>query len=166
MQSIEIADDNLNSTSNRMPRQVNRGQGQGSKPRGQRRVKKILVVDDHRAWLKIASTILSAAGYQVQVCEDPLDALLLFKESPGQIDLVITDLDMPNLDGIELAAELLKINSALSIVLTSVTVVELNSVMLQTLGIQDFVPKPWKPERLLSVVRQALASGHPREETK
>ena len=58
-------------------------------------------------------------GYQVHACEYPPDALLLFQENSQQFDLVITDLQMPGLDGIELAAELLKINPTLPVVLTS-----------------------------------------------
>ena len=64
----------------------------------------ILVVDDSLAWLRLARDILTAGGYQVQTCEHPRDALLLLKQNPEQIDLVITDLQMPCLDGIELAS--------------------------------------------------------------
>ena len=86
---------------------------------------RILVIDDHPAWLKLARTMLSDGGFHVQVCQDPRDAVLFLKENPGQIDLVITDLNMPSLNGIELAAELVKINAALPVVLTSVEMIEL-----------------------------------------
>ena len=74
---------------------------------------KILVVDDSLVWLRIAREILTAGGYQVQTCEDPREALSLLVQNPERIDLVITDLQMPGIDGIELAAELLKINPTL-----------------------------------------------------
>src|SRR5262245_4151533 len=73
----------------------------------------ILVVDDSQAWLRLGGEILTGWGYQVQTCEDPRDALSLLKQNPEQFDLVITDLQMPCLDGIELAAELRKINPSL-----------------------------------------------------
>ena len=125
---------------------------------------RILVVDDYPGWLKVARTILSAGGYRVQVCQDPRDAVLFLKENPGQIDLVVTDLNMPSLSGIELAAELLKINAALPIVLTSHELIKLTSDKLHRLGIRDFVSKPWDREQLFSIIRQALASKRSKDE--
>ncbi len=116
----------------------------------------ILVVDDSLAWLRLAGGILTACGYQVQTCEDPRDALSLLKENSQEIDLVITDLQMPCLDGIELAAELRKINPALPVVLTSAAMFQLPPDKLQRLGIRDFLTKPWDRERLFSVLRQVL----------
>ena len=128
-----------------------------SEMQGQGKGERILVVDDTPSWLWIARKILSAAGYQVQVCENPPDALLLLSQDPSQIDLVITDLNMPGLNGFELAAELLKINASLPIVLTSAERVEMTPAKLQTMGIRSFLTKPWSRERLFSAIQQALA---------
>ena len=127
------------------------------------RGQKILVVDDSLAWLRLAREILTACGYQVQTCEDPRDALSLLKQNPEQIDLVITDLQMPCLDGIELAAELRKINAALPVVLTSAAMFEMPSEKLQRLGIRDFLTKPWDRQRLFSVLRQVLPNTRSEE---
>ena len=127
------------------------------------RGQKILVVDDSLAWLRLAGEILTACGYQVQTCEDPRDALSLLKQNPEQIDLVITDLQMPCLDGIELAAELRKINAALPVVLTSAAMFEMPSEKLQRLGIRDFLTKPWDRERLFSVLQQVLPNTRSEE---
>jgi CheY-like chemotaxis protein len=123
----------------------------------------ILVVDDSLAWLRLAREILTAGGYQVHACEYPPDALLLLKENSQQFDLVITDLQMPCLDGIELAAELMKINAALPVVLTSAAMVEMTQEKLQSLGIRHFLIKPWERERLFSILRQVLASTRSEE---
>ena len=123
----------------------------------------ILVVDDSVAWLRLAGEILTAWGYQVQTCEDPRDALSLLKQNPEQIDLVITDLQMPCLDGLELAAELRKINAALPVVLTSAAMFQMPSEKLQRLGIRDFLTKPWDRERLFSVLRQVLPNTRSEE---
>ena len=87
----------------------------------------ILVVDDSLAWLRLAREILTAGGYQAQTCEDPREALSLLEQNPERIDLVITDLQMPGLDGIELAAELLKIKPTLPVVLTSAAIFQMPS---------------------------------------
>jgi CheY-like chemotaxis protein len=118
----------------------------------------ILVVDDSQAWLQLAREILTACGYQVWTCEDPREALSLLEQNPEQIDLVITDLQMPYLDGTELAAELLKINPALPVVLNSAAMFEMPPEKLQRLGIRDFLTKPWDRGQLFSIIRQALAS--------
>jgi DNA-binding NtrC family response regulator len=122
------------------------------------RGEKILVVDDSLAWLRLARDILTAGGYQAQTCQDPREALLLFEQNPEWINLVITDLQMPGLDGIDLAAELLKINPTLPVVLTSAAMFRMPSEKLRSLGIRDFLPKPWDHGQLFSIIRQALAS--------
>ena len=123
----------------------------------------ILVVDDSWAWLRRSREILTEGGYQVQTCEDPRDALSLLTQNPEQIDLVITDLQMPCLDGLELAAELRKINAALPVVLTSAAMFQMPSEKLQRLGIRDFLTKPWDRERLFSVLREVLPNTRSEE---
>ena len=118
----------------------------------------ILVVDDSLAWLRLAREILTAGGYQAQTCKDPREALSLLEQNPQQIDLVITDLQMPGLDGIELAAELLKINPTLPVVLTSAAIFQMCTKKLRSVGIRDFLPKPWDRGQLFSIIRQALAN--------
>ena len=118
----------------------------------------ILVVDDSLAWLRLAREILTAGGYQAQTCKDPHEALSLLEQNPQRIDLVITDLQMPGLDGIELAAELLKINPTLPVVLTSAAIFRMPSEKLRSLGIRDFLPKPWDRGQLFSIIRQTLAN--------
>ena len=122
------------------------------------RGEKILVVDDSLAWLRLAREILTAGGYQAQTCKDPREALSLLEQNPERIDLVITDLQMPGLDGIELAAELLKINPTLPVVLTSAAMFRMPSEKLRSLGIRDFLIKPWNRAQLFSIIRQALAN--------
>ena len=120
------------------------------------RGEKILVVDDSRAWLQLAREILTAGGYQVRTCEDPREALSLLEQNPERIDLVITDLEMPGFNGIELAAELLKINPTLPVVLTSAATLPMPLAKLRSLGIRDFLTKPWNRGHLFSVIRSLL----------
>ena len=123
-----------------------------------RRGETILVVDDSWAWLRRSREILTEGGYQVQTCEDSCEALSLLEQNPERIDLVITDLQMPGLDGIELAVELLKMNPTLPVVLTSAFIFRMPSEKLRSLGIRDFLPKPWDHRQLFSIIGQALAS--------
>ena len=108
--------------------------------------------------LHLAKGLVFLGGYQAQTCQEPREALSLLEQNPEQVDLVITDLNMPGLDGIELAAELLKINPTLPVVLTSAAIFRMPSEKLRSLGIRDFLPKPWDRGQLFSIIRQALAS--------
>jgi CheY-like chemotaxis protein len=126
---------------------------------------KILVVDDSLAWLRRAREILTAGGYQVQTCKDPREALSLLEQNLERVDLVITDLQMPGLDGFELAAEVLRINPTLPVVLTSAAMFRMPSEKLRSLGIRDFLPKPWDRGQLFSIIRQALASNQSNDES-
>src|SRR4026207_298138 len=122
------------------------------------RGEKILVIDDSLAWLRLAREILTAGGYQAQTCQDSREALSLLEQNPERIDLVITDLQMPGFDGIELAAALMKTNPTLPVVLTSAAMFRMPSEKLRSLGIRDFLPKPWDHRQLFSIIGQALAS--------
>jgi len=64
--------------------------------------KRILVVDDHETVRRTVAHILEAAGYEVRVAKDGADALRLLEDGP--VDLVITDVKMPGMTGVELSA--------------------------------------------------------------
>lgn len=132
------------------------GQGQSARSEKPGRGGTILVVDDTLAWLRLARELLTKGGYQVHTCDHPHDALALFEQNHEQIDLVITDLNMPCLDGIELAAKLREIKATLPVLLTSAAAIEICSKKLQSLGIRDFLTKPWQRERLFSVLKEAF----------
>ena len=61
---------------------------------------RILIVDDERQITRVLRTSLQSHGYEVQVAQDGLEAFTLFEQSPP--NLIITDLSMPNMDGLEL----------------------------------------------------------------
>src|SRR5262249_17274488 len=69
----------------------------------------VLLVDDDDGWVWICQKILSGLGYDVIGYTSPVEALSFFRRQPQLFDLVITDLNMPILDGITLSAELLNL---------------------------------------------------------
>jgi CheY-like chemotaxis protein len=62
----------------------------------------ILVVDDEEMIRSLVSLVLSSAGHQLLSAANGLEAIALFRSFPARINLVITDLTMPVLDGYEL----------------------------------------------------------------
>ncbi len=120
-------------------------------------MEKILVIDDDKLVRKVFKLTLSKEGYDVLEAEDGRQGLQLIKtENP---DLVLTDFQMPGINGLEVIAEItrLKLNIPV-IMLTGYGDVSLTIKSIQK-GAYEFLEKPTKPELLKSTVRKALDSA-------
>lgn len=108
----------------------------------------ILVVDDSSTVRKFVSVSLSMQGFNVVTAEDGMDALEKLPREP--IDLVITDLNMPNMDGFELIRTLRESRDYKDIPIIILTSLMENSVKLesQTLGITSYLNKPFSLEKV------------------
>lgn len=114
---------------------------------------KILVVDDEPQITRVLRTSLTSRGYEVRVANDGESALDLFKDwSP---DLVITDLSMPNMTGIELCRQL-RTKSQVPIIVLSVKGEERTKVEALDSGADDYVTKPFSINELLARIRVGL----------
>jgi two-component system KDP operon response regulator KdpE len=114
---------------------------------------RILVVDDERQITRVLRTSLQSSGYEVTVANNGLEAYDLFRSvSP---DLVITDLGMPEMGGIELTRAIRRIAETPIIVL-SVREQETMKVAALDEGADDYVTKPFSMPELLARVRANL----------
>jgi two-component system KDP operon response regulator KdpE len=114
---------------------------------------RILVVDDEPQLTRVLRTGLSSRGYDVRAAADGLTALDTFND--WHPDLVITDLGMPNMNGIELCRRLRAISQVPIIVLSAKGEEETKVEALDT-GADDFVTKPFGIDELLARVRASL----------
>jgi two-component system KDP operon response regulator KdpE len=114
---------------------------------------RILVVDDEVQLTRVLRTGLKARGYDVRVAFDGLAGLDTFTD--WQPDLVITDLAMPNMDGLEFCRRLRAISQKPIIVL-SAKGEEKTKVEALDIGADDFVTKPFGIDELLARVRASL----------
>jgi two-component system KDP operon response regulator KdpE len=115
--------------------------------------KRILVVDDETQITRVLRTTLSSHGYDIRVANDGETALEIMKDwSP---DLVITDLAMPNMDGLELCHRL-RPRTQIPIIVLSVRGEERTKVKALDAGADDYVTKPFGIEELLARVRANL----------
>lgn len=115
--------------------------------------KKILVVEDEPKIATLVKAYLQKAGFAVQVAQDGQQALSLFKaEQPA---LVILDLMLPDMDGMDVARALRKTSSVPIIMLTA-RVEESDRVAGLELGADDYVVKPFNPRELVARVRAVL----------
>ena len=113
----------------------------------------ILVVDDEPQIARVLRTGLKTHGYDVRVAADGISALETF--SDWHPDLVVTDLGMPNMDGLELCRQLRKL-SQVPIIVLSVRGEEKTKVEALDAGADDYVTKPFGMEELLARVRAQL----------
>src|SRR5438477_12280905 len=119
---------------------------------------RVLVVDDEPQITRVLKTVLSSQGYQVRTAAEGESALSNFKEwSP---ELVITDLYMPHMDGVELCRRIREVSSVPIIVL-SVKGEERSKVEALDSGADDYVTKPFGIEELMARVRAALRRAAP-----
>jgi two-component system, OmpR family, KDP operon response regulator KdpE len=114
---------------------------------------RVLVVDDEAQITRVLRAALSAQGYDVRAANDPEEALLLFEEwSP---DLIVTDLMMPGMSGVELCRRV-RSKAATPIIVLSVRDQERSKVEALDAGADDYVTKPFSIQELLARVRAHL----------
>ncbi|WP_321472954.1 response regulator [uncultured Paludibaculum sp.] len=119
--------------------------------------KKILAVDDSSTVRQMVSFTLTSAGYEVIEAKDGQDALSKLT-SPVPLGMVLTDLNMPNLDGIGLIKRLRAHGSfkyVPIVVLTTESEVEKKQAA-RSAGATAWIVKPFRPEQLLAVIQKVL----------
>src|SRR5712671_2798013 len=114
---------------------------------------RVLVVDDQPQITRVLRTVLTSQGYQVRTAAEGEAALSNFKE--WNPELVITDLYMPHMNGVELCRRIRSISSVPIIVL-SVKGEERSKVEALDSGADDYVTKPFGIDELMARVRAAL----------
>ncbi len=115
--------------------------------------KRVMAVDDSATVRKVLQATLVAAGYEVVEAVDGADALNKLSGAP--VDMLVTDLNMPNVDGINLIQEVRQKpgNRFMPIImLTSESQPEKKSAG-KAAGASGWITKPFNPEQLLAVVR-------------
>ena len=123
---------------------------------------RIIAVDDEETMLRVISRTFSSEGYAVETFADPAQAIARLQEGP--VDLVITDLMMPGIDGFAVLAAAKAVDAGtIVIVITAFSSVE-SAVKAMKCGATDFIPKPFDPDHLQLVVERALENRELRRE--
>ncbi len=118
--------------------------------------KRILIVDDepNLAFLLAENLIDLGPDYEIEVCNSSADALALNKEKP--FDLVITDLMMPEINGLTLSKYLIQQWSEIKLILITAYANEEIAIRAKNLGISSHITKPFDMEDMLIAVQTAL----------
>ena len=115
---------------------------------------RVLIVDDNESLAEYYSDLLILNGCETTVFNNSLDALTDFKFKQNNYDFVLSDISMPDMNGDELAVEMLKVKPDIPIVLCSGFHPETTDQELLNLGIRDFLPKPIDSSKLLNIINE------------
>jgi len=117
----------------------------------------ILVVDDEAPVRDITKDTLEAYGYRVLTANDGAEALAIYAQHKGEIELIITDIMMPILDGTATIRALQKMNPEVKIIAASGMVT--NEEMMKSSGVvREFIAKPYTADKLLKMLKAVITS--------
>jgi len=114
----------------------------------------ILLVDDDTAIQKSMAPLLRSRGYEVEVSGNGSSALKAFADR--QPDLVVLDLGLPDLEGIEVCRRMRAVSQTIPILVLSARMGDSDKVGALDIGADDYITKPFSPEELLARIRVAL----------
>lgn len=117
-------------------------------------MKKILFIDDEEYQRVSVRKFLSILGYQVYVFGNPEDALKILEKE--EFDLIITDLEMPNMDGIEFCKRIREMNTGLVIYALSGHIAEFDPEKLEEIGFDGYLCKPVDTEKFEQAIEGAF----------
>ena len=125
-------------------------------PEEKRKLTNALVIDDERAFQEITKLIFQKHGYRVLTAANGVEALALVEQHGTHLRVVVTDIAMPLMDGLEMLRQLHTRRAEIPVVLMSGTI-RAGSAPLPP-GAAGFLMKPFRVEQLLTVIAEALGS--------
>ena len=114
-------------------------------------MKKILLVEDDMMHCALVQDILEMADYHVQYTNDGREALLILESE--SFDLILTDINMPKMDGIELLGEIRKKKKPQKVIAMTADLQPRSGKTFEKLGFDGFIQKPFKVNELRDCIR-------------
>jgi FixJ family two-component response regulator len=125
---------------------------------------KVLVLDDEQIVLDSITRILETETYEVKTCRSGDQALDALKS--GRFDVLITDLKMPGMDGIQAMEALAEIDPDLSMIMVTAYSTVDSAVKAMKLGAVDYIRKPFTPDQLVSLIEKVMEDRKSRFERR
>lgn len=116
----------------------------------------ILLVDDEKPIIQLEELMLEELGYHITAFSSSMEALDVFKLNPEKFDLVITDMNMPNLCGDKLSQEMIAIKPDIPIIMCTGFSEVIEEHKAKHIGIRAFLMKPLLKSELAATIRQVL----------
>lgn len=119
----------------------------------------ILVVDDEQPILQVTRVVLEQHKYKVVTATDGPEALAMFAQQMNSIDVVLTDIQLPHMDGVNLIRAIKKMKPDAVVIASTGQGEHDRDSQLQALGVTHLLSKPYDTRKLLGTLRDALASA-------
>lgn len=128
-------------------------------------MKKVLIAEDESAIREIIAITLRRAGYEVTEACDGQQAIDTYNSKNGDFDVVLLDIMMPNVDGLEVCKTLRNQSSTVGIIMLTAKTQEMDKVSGLLMGADDYITKPFSPSELMarvdSVYRRVAMNTQP-----
>ena len=116
----------------------------------------VLVVDDEEMIIDVGKELLGALGYTVLLARSGRKAIEIYKKNKAKIDMVLLDMIMPEMGGIETCERLKEINSDIKVLLSSGFSIDGQAETILAKGCDDFIQKPFGMKNLSKKLREIL----------
>ncbi len=118
--------------------------------------KSVVIVDDDRSLRELLEIVLSKEGYNVYVYSDGIEALKGLKDNINAIDVIISDIIMPNMDGITFLQNIKQIDPNVPVIMITANTRLDYAVESLKQGAHDYITKPFKNDELKIIVKNAI----------
>ena len=118
--------------------------------------KTILLIDDEDMVIKISEMMLKRLGYRVLKAHSGYEGLKLFEENKSKIDLIISDLEMPKMNGKEVMDKLREIDPQIKVMLSSGALTEADEKNVVNKGFNGFIKKPYNMNTLCEKMTEII----------
>lgn len=117
----------------------------------------ILAVDDEEFVLEMLKDILEDEfGYKVVAFTNPIKALKAFNKDPEMFDLVISDVKMPEMSGVQMTSKMKDLKNDIPIIITTGYAEKQEADLLEDSGVDAFIRKPFKHDKLHEIIKNLL----------
>ncbi len=116
----------------------------------------ILFIDVEKTLLDVGEKMLLSLGYTITSCDNSLEALEIFQQTPDKFDMVITDQTMPHMTGYELAKRILEIKPEIPVILCTGYSETVSSEKAEAYGIKALIYKPLSKKEIAGTIREVL----------
>jgi CheY-like chemotaxis protein len=120
------------------------------------RKRRILYIEDEQIVINVTKQILEHLGFEVDILMQSQQAISLLKTQSKDYDLIITDMNMPDMNGIELSKILLEIRPDIPIILCTGSGNSIDEEEIRALGIKGILPKPFMIEDIIKLTNSIL----------
>jgi DNA-binding NtrC family response regulator len=127
---------------------------------------RILLIEDDTDLIELFTDALIASGFNVDKFTNPLEALSVFEHNPDNYDLILSDVRMPEINGIELIKKMKDINESINCVLMSAFDVGGYQEEMKELELKTFMRKPMHIKQLVNAVGECLKRSNKSNRTE